>query len=543
MEGTEHMRDDFLTDIYDELQGDSFFGNLHSVLETCINILISLIFLITLYYVICGFLYYRWTGRHFVVDRFFLPDYPDNARALLIMARKRNKESNKYKMTLPTKQGIESGIFLGKTDKNIMLYSSELDEGNVAVIGFPGSGKTVNLIQTLRHWRGGVFYIDISGDITKARTRKHQIIYDPVNGIGQYDVFFAVRKTKDREKVKDEIGKIVKLLLPEAAKEDSGKYFETGGRHMLQAAMLFYYYQGYEFGDFCWKFVSMGVMELLDSITQENEDELYEDILALIGRYDGQNEKNLAGCKGCADDAISLFAEKGKLRKTLVSFKGLGIVPDTLEICDMAIVIPQELIPIYKPIVRLLMGQIIDYATQRPLSVKRPILLALDEFARFGDIDGIVDALGTLRKRKVRMMILTQNKSDLDLVYGKETASSILGNCSFKMCFGANDTETQEYFAKLVGEHFISRNGVTTSAMDDRWAHNEQKHYIIEPQELAYMAKQKNKFLLLSPTGYAVMNQHFWFKSSKKGGQRKSDGKDQPKRNTSSSRHHQRNNR
>lgn len=48
-------------------------------------------------------------------------------------------------------------------------------------------------------------------------------------------------------------------------------------------------------------------------------------------------------------------------------------------------------------------------------------------------------------------MILTQSMADIDLLYGKAERMAMMNNFSFKVILEASDTETQDYFAKLIG--------------------------------------------------------------------------------------------
>ena len=79
------------------------------------------------------------------------------------------------------------------------------------------------------------------------------------------------------------------------------------------------------------------------------------------------------------------------------------------------------------------------------------ILFCLDEFASFGKLQ-ITESLRKLRKRHIRIMVLTQSLADLDMIYGKDERKAMLGNFKFTILLGCKDTETQEYFSKMIGD-------------------------------------------------------------------------------------------
>jgi type IV secretion system protein VirD4 len=77
----------------------------------------------------------------------------------------------------------------------------------------------------------------------------------------------------------------------------------------------------------------------------------------------------------------------------------------------------------------------------------------LDEFARLGKIENIIDGLATLRSKKITMAIILQSLAQLELIYGRATRKVIADTCAFKAVLGATDAETQKYFSQLVGTY------------------------------------------------------------------------------------------
>ena len=146
----------------------------------------------------------------------------------------------------------------------------------------------------------------------------------------------------------------------------------------------------------------------------------------------------------------------------------------------------------------------------RPLDAKTPILLALDEFASLGKLD-ITPALRKARKRHTRIMVLTQSMADLDLIYGKEERASMMANFAFKAVLGAADTDTQEYFSKLIGMADAAKESRTLSGLapSSRTITTEQR-YAVEPCSLANLG---NNLILLHPGGYTRLRKAFYFKS------------------------------
>ncbi len=493
--------------------------------ENKVQVIFAIIVIaILLYLMVCSILYRKWTKRNFIFDRYIRKDRPDETFPLLLLAHKEYKENQKYQINTKKKDKVKkgpeekTGIIFGKTDDGEWYTSPETEEGNIAVFGFQGTGKTTGkVIPTMINWKGRTFCVDISGDISAVVKRPRHYEYRPDEGIGVYDVLFDVKRAKDKDARLEKLALIAQLLIPDnPTANDNSKYFADNGRKMLNAALIYYYKKGYEFGDMCLEIVKKSAIELLQTVS--SDEELLDDVLPLISSFNGANEKNTQGCKESVDAVLKFFATNAKVRNTLRSIdmdkRERGIAPFLLEFLDMFICIPQEKLSIYQPLLRLMVGQMFNYYVGRSLNSETVILFVLDEFGRFGNIDGIVDALGTLRKRKVRVMLLTQNVSDIDAVYGQYTRDAILGNCTFSVCLGAKDIQTQKYFSELAGEHYKTRYGVNTGDNGSRFTIAEERTNIIEPASLAYLHENK-KVLLLAPQGYIFLHKNLWFNDPK----------------------------
>ena len=126
------------------------------------------------------------------------------------------------------------------------------------------------------------------------------------------------------------------------------------------------------------------------------------------------------------------------------------------------------------------------------------ILFCLDEFASFGKLQ-ITEALRKLRKRHIRIMVLTQSLADLDMIYGKDERKAMLGNFKFTVLLGCKDTETQEYFSKMIGDK--------PSFGDDE---NKNNRPIMRPSELAHL---EQVLYVICDDGAVRLRKNFYFKS------------------------------
>lgn len=390
------------------------------------------------------------------------------------------------------------GVLLGKRF-NLLAYSPEQDEGHILVLGPSGTGKTsALLIPTLRSWQGTALVVDISGDISANVQTENKIIFDPTSkDCIPYNVFASIDAIGDETERLERLEQLAYLLMPDKANDsEAGVFFCKNGRKMITAALICYYGMGWDFIRICEHFLSNDWRSLLNDIaSQQNQTaNMY------ISSFAGASEQNTAGCKQAADDALKLFATNEKIKNALrktASYEQ-SISPATLETNSIYIYIPDEKLKIYGDLLRIITAQSMEYFSARPKGNKQMILFCLDEFASFGKLQ-ITESLRKLRKRHIRIMVLTQSLADLDMIYGKDERKAMLGNFKFTILLGCKDTETQEYFSKMIGDK--------PSFGDDE---NKNNRPIIRPAELAHLEQD---LFVICDDGAVRLRKNFYFKS------------------------------
>ena len=390
------------------------------------------------------------------------------------------------------------GVLFGKKF-GLLAYSPEQDEGHILVLGPSGTGKTsALLIPTLRSWQGTALVVDISGDISANVNTANKIVFDPTSeSCIPYDVFASINAVADETERQERLEQLAYLLLPDKANDsEAGIFFCKNGRKMITAALICYYGMGWGFVEICEFFLGHDWRSLLNDIAKQ------QNPIAnmFISSFAGASEQNTAGCKQAADDALKLFATNEKIKNALrksASYEQ-SISPATLETSSIYIYIPDEKLKIYGDLLRIITAQSMEYFSSRPPENKQTILFCLDEFASFGKLQ-IVESLRKLRKRRIRILVLTQSVSDVDMIYGKDERKAMLGNFKFTVILGCKDTETQEYFSKMIGE---KRSLLAT--------HPYQKPQpIIKPADLAHLEQD---LFVICDDGAIRLKKNFYFK-------------------------------
>lgn len=115
--------------------------------------------------------------------------------------------------------------------------------------------------------------------------------------------------------------------------------------------------------------------------------------------------------------------------------------------------------------VSLLYQQLFDILIgygMRNKRLKVPINFIMDEFANTKVPDGFDQLLATVRKFGIRIMIILQNLSQLNVDF-KDTKDSIIANCDTMIYLGGNDAATQKSISERIGKQTIKVESVSQS--------------------------------------------------------------------------------
>lgn len=399
------------------------------------------------------------------------------------------------------------GIIFGIKNK-FKLYSPENEEGHVLVVGGSGLGKTsALLIPTLNSWHGTSFTIDISGDICKNVNMPNKLVFEPeYENTIPYDIFAPIDEIDSPTGKNEALEELAILLMPLAPKADEvTRYYTLEGRKILTASLIAFYHTHMDFCDICKKIIENSYQNLFNAIdATENQS-----AINFINSFLGASPQNTAGAKQACDMAIKLFATNhnvyNSVRRPVA--KENYFAPQKIEQHNVFVIIKDQKLELYEPLLRILTAQCLNCFSGRSLDKHNPILFSLDEFSSLGGID-ITTALRKYRKRHIRVMVLTQSIADIDLLYGKDQRTAMIDNFKFIEILSARDPDTQDYFARMIGKKKVDHISTTRTRFDTSTTHSENLEYIIEPEKLANLG---NEVILIHPTGYELMKKNFYF--------------------------------
>lgn len=317
-----------------------------------------------------------------------------------------------------------------------------------------------------------------------------------------FNVFERIDSTTDEAKKYILLERMGYILIPEASSADGASlYFNKGGRSILIGALIKYYFEGYDFCDICTIIMKSDINTLLFDIDSgENEK-----AKSFITEFQGVKESDKSGCFEQVKQAVKVFFndknEETRHNNTNVLVHTFRrprshekyFSPQMLEKYNTFIVIPDDLRDIYQVALRLLTTLCLDYFSTRKLSSKSNILFLLDEYSSLGKID-LRDALAKYRKRKVRVMILTQSLPDLDLIYGETARDVLLANFGIKIILNSSTPNAQKYFSDLIGRVKRAKYSHSKSDNTTTYTTSEEYEYEIHPE---YFGRLKSSFILI----------------------------------------------
>lgn len=264
-----------------------------------------------------------------------------------------------------------------------------------------------------------------------------------------------------------------------------------------------------------WKEMSLCeiIMALLSSSLYESLRNISEcgDCIAkmYVGGLLGMKQETLSCIDRGLRNRLISFAANPYLQRALYNpEKNDGCFSwDDLNTSNIFICVPEGDIEQFSSLVNLMYSQLLRHLEKRPdkhESESAQILILLDEFARFGKLNGFLESICTLRSKNVSICLILQSLAQLDRIYGRDARMIIMDNCQYTAILRTNDLDTQKYVSELIGTQKTRKKSFSENSdeIGDITSYGEQstetREPIIYPHELATL----DDVLVLSPYGF-----------------------------------------
>ena len=316
------------------------------------------------------------------------------------------------------------GIILGKYKERYVRIPLK-DIYHYCILGGSGSGKTstVLLDTLLANFATGrnafqTFCIDIKGEISQKSTFAYDenvLIVDPSDRttVG-WDVYYRLHDNPSDDLIIEAIEEVSQALIISTNPKDN--FFVENARTMFTGLLVYYFKQGESFIDSVNKILESEIKSLIAEIIKNSEpSDLHYKYLA---KFAGKDAESVEDCMVELTTSLSVFSKSdikfcfrdNYQKASPYSFK---------EGKSVFLAIPEYMLESYKAIMRLCTVQTLKELERRSEEETTPMLLIIDEFARLGRMEGIFNALATLRSKKVMVMLAFQSLAQCEVIYSK----------------------------------------------------------------------------------------------------------------------------
>lgn len=191
--------------------------------------------------------------------------------------------------------------------------------------------------------------------------------------------------------------------------------------------------------------------QLKDFITRNADTQTFDDFKGFIS----QDDKVIQGMLSSAKVALSKIGDTNLAKITAtetLNFEELRQSPTILYL-----IVPEHEINYYGFFLSLLYTQIFDMAMQMPKSNECSIFFLMDEFGNSAPIPNFPTLITTLRKRRCSVSLILQDVLQIEHLYGKSNASTILsGGCASRVYFAGLSQQTCQELERTMGKQTIT---------------------------------------------------------------------------------------
>lgn len=441
-----------------------------------------------------------------------------------------DKELKKANVLAPhfpkTSELYQDGVILGRTSNLNTIIDA--NPTHILVIAPSRSGKgTGSILPTLVNWRGSVICFDIKGEnfqhTSKFRQEKlkNKVLRlapcDPL-GSSKYNPLNEIRIRTGAEIKDTEV--ISNILVSDGAGEKKDHFqiaattvFTTIILHLLYSKKEASLADVYDFltsadGDLVEKFTRllnikyMSDKNIIKSIYKDSpyEDGVHPIIVQGANEILNKSDRERASVISTAINRLLLFKDPIVRNNTKESDFKLADILDYDEPVSLYFCAQNEDMDRLGVYIRVVLTQFMNISMRKE-NHKHKCLMLLDEFPLYGKLDTIQDALGVIASYGIKIMLIAQNKEQIEQKYGK--VNTIKQGCASTMFYAPNSTdyETQKLISDILGNKTItyktSSNKKFGGVFEGNVNVNTKARKLLEPDEvLSTLGNDKTIVLL-----------------------------------------------
>lgn len=396
--------------------------------------------------------------------------------------------------------------------KNKWVCKPEDIDGHVLVVGGPGSGKSAAVaIPTLLCWQSPIFAIDIKGELaekTKHRKARCKVfsLSDP-NGCG-YNPFYLI---DDNRNLVQQIKDISIALIP-VPPEEKNPFWKQNAQNFLAGCLLWAYQKKITFAEIMVMIQGIPPAKMAQAICTDT----FEEPKLFMNYFVDMAPNTLSGIYAEVSNTVLPFATDPQLRAALAKPRVECIFPADLDNgVSIYVHLEEHRLEQLRNFLTLMTNQFLKHFEQRSEASHNRILFLLDEFARLGKIDSIMNGLATLRSKGITICLIFQSLAQLDVTYGQAQRKVILDNASYIAILRVTDIESAKIFSDMVGTYDKTKKSYNDNVQDLKMLGSSgtstttEEKRIIKPEELNRL---DTDLILISPYGFNRLQKTYYFR-------------------------------
>lgn len=144
-------------------------------------------------------------------------------------------------------------------------------------------------------------------------------------------------------------------------------------------------------------------------------------------------------------------------------------------------------------LVNLFFDQLLNLNTRVLPTLKQQCLVLLDEMTSIGKVAMIAQAVSYMAGYNMRLLTIIQNKSQLEDVYGKAGALTLLSNHALMVMYAPSPTvqsDAQEY-SEMLGYETVKSRSRTSSMQSSSTSTSDQRRALMLPQEIRELGQTR----------------------------------------------------
>ncbi len=341
---------------------------------------------------------------------------------------------------------------------------------NSMIIGGPGCGKSVlllsMLIYQLNHkptqkekdegWESMTFFcLDIKPELawkgTKLKGNKKVKMMNPQDRTSYgWDVFYNLQSDSSDDEIMSALDLICRALIDAGKGGERNEFFYESARNIAKAIFFYSYKQGRSFIQAI-DYLTTGSLEgIISQTLQKIEGKIeFKRVYKLLMPYADKEGEAFEGISLAFSQSLPAF-EKDDVKYFFDGNPKKASPIDLEECISVFFSLPETLLDEYSILLRLVTMQVVHHCSGRS-EQSHMLTLVIDEAARLGKINWI-DFLSTSRSRQVATILAFQSLSQMESVWSKEDAKSLIELCRVIAVLSCKDPNSCETFSKWAGE-------------------------------------------------------------------------------------------